>query len=32
MATNQFGPGGGFMITNPIKPSILQSFYTIKIP
>jgi fibronectin type 3 domain-containing protein len=32
LATNTFGPGGGFNTTNPLNPDSPQQFYRIKIP
>jgi fibronectin type 3 domain-containing protein len=32
LCTNQFGPGGGFGITNAFNPSLQQSFYRIEVP
>jgi hypothetical protein len=32
ISTNQFGPGGGFSITNMFNPSMQHSFYLIEVP
>ena len=32
LATNQFGPGGGFVFTNPWNPGALQSFLLLRLP
>ena len=32
VATNVFGPGGGFRFTNPWSPSVPQSFFILRLP
>ena len=32
LATNTFGPGGGFNFTNPLNPASPQQFYRLKLP
>jgi fibronectin type 3 domain-containing protein len=32
LATNIFGPGGGFNFTNPLNPASPQQFYRLKLP
>jgi glucuronoarabinoxylan endo-1,4-beta-xylanase len=32
IATNQFGPGGGFNFTNPVDPSQKQQFFILRLP
>lgn len=32
IATNQFGPGGAFMFTNPWSPAVPRSFFLLRVP